>query len=138
MKAININKNIAIIAEHETIEHIKIFVKKSLFINTVLGETWVERGEAPEYKNIQNRAEDYQTNIVPDDVCFLTCGVDVQKDRIECEVVGWCSDKRSYSIDYRVFEGDTVQVTTWDKLANILEERWKRRKSTTNKKTPQI
>jgi phage terminase large subunit GpA-like protein len=92
------------------------------FVNTVLGETWVERGEAPEYKNLYNRREDYRLNVVPDDVCFLVAGCDVQKDRLEIEIVGYCSDKRSYSIDYRIIEGDTALVATWDKLARIIEE----------------
>lgn len=62
------------------------------------------KGEAPPFKNLYNRREHYKTNHVPADVCFLTAGVDVQRDRLELEVVGWCADKRSYSIDYRVIE----------------------------------
>ena len=100
--------------------------KLKVFVNTVLGEVWTERGDAPEYKNIYNRRENYRLNEIPDDVCFLTAGVDVQKDRIEVEVVGWCKDKRSYSIDYRVIEGDTAKDYVWNRLADMLDERWKR------------
>ena len=95
-----------------------------VFVNTVLGETWAERGEAPEYMNLYNRRESYKIGEVPQEVCFLTAGVDVQKDRLEVEVVGWCSDKRSYSIDYRVLEGDTARANVWTSLALMLEERW--------------
>ena len=35
-----------------------------------------------------NRRETYNIGYVPADVCFLTTGVDVQKDRLEVEVVG--------------------------------------------------
>lgn len=82
--------------------------KLKVFVNTTLGQTWAEKGEAPPFKNLYNRREHYKTNHVPADVCFLTAGVDVQRDRLELEVVGWCADKRSYSIDYRVIEGDTA------------------------------
>jgi phage terminase large subunit GpA-like protein len=96
------------------------------FVNTTLGETWAEKGEAPPYRNLYNRREGYPTNEVPEDVCFLTAGVDVQRDRLELEVVGWCADKRSYSIDYRVLEGDTAATGVWDKLSAVVGERWMR------------
>lgn len=100
--------------------------KLKVFVNTTLGEVWAEKGEAPPYKNLYNRRESYHTNEVPNDVCFLTAGVDVQKDRVEFEVVGWCSDKRSYSIDYRVLEGDTARIEVWNALAEVVDERWVR------------
>lgn len=98
--------------------------KLKVFVNTVLGESWAEKGEAPPYKNLFNRREDYKLNEVPTDVCFLTSGVDVQRDRLELEIVGWCADKRSYSIDFRVLEGDTAGVSVWDKLADVVNERF--------------
>jgi phage terminase large subunit GpA-like protein len=100
--------------------------KMKVFVNTVLGESWSERGEAPEYMNLYNRREDYQVGTVPADVCFLTAGVDVQKDRLEIEIVGWCADKRSYSIDYRVLEGNTALGDVWNKLSRIVDERFPR------------
>jgi len=100
--------------------------KLKVFINTVLGETWAERGDAPEYKNLYNRRENYKLNELHADVCFITAGVDVQKDRVEVEIVGWCKDKSSYSIDYRVIEGDTADVHVWLKLGELMDERWKR------------
>ncbi|WP_298032142.1 phage terminase large subunit family protein [uncultured Alistipes sp.] len=101
--------------------------KLKVFVNTTLGETWAERGEAPPYKNLYNRREQYKINEVPADVCFLTAGVDVQRDRLELEIVGWCADKRSYSIDFRVLDGDTAATKVWNKLADVLAERWPRK-----------
>ena len=103
--------------------------KLKVFVNTVLGETWSERGDAPEYMNLYNRREQYQIGTVPDGVCFLTAGVDVQKDRLEIEIVGWTSDKRSYSIDYRVLTGDTANPHVWNKLAKIINEHFPRTNS---------
>lgn len=75
---------------------------------------------------INNNIYSYKLNEVPDEVCFLTCGVDVQRDRLELEIVGWCPDKRSYSIDFRVLEGDTADAPVWDLLAGVLDERFLR------------
>ncbi len=96
------------------------------FTNTVLGETWKEKGDAPDWENIYNRRETYATNTVPLEVGFITAGVDVQKDRIELEIVGWCRGKRTYSIDYRVIVGDTERPEVWNQLAQVVGETWER------------
>lgn len=96
-----------------------------VFVNTILGETYREKGEAPPWENLYNRREVYAINTPHEDVAFLTAGVDVQKDRIELEVVGWCRGKRSYSIDFRVLLGDTSARDVWDQLAAVVTETWR-------------
>jgi phage terminase large subunit GpA-like protein len=100
--------------------------KMKTFVNTVLGECYVEKGEAPDWQNIYNRRETYNQNKPATDVVLLTAGVDVQKDRLEVEIVGWCRGKRSYSIDYRVILGETTTKAPWDKLAELVGEKWLR------------
>lgn len=102
--------------------------KLRVFVNTVLGETWAERGEAPDWKRLYDRRSTYTINTIPStEVLFLTAGVDVQKDRLECEIVGWCRGKKSYSIDYRVFLGDHTDkgpTGPWAQVDAMLGERW--------------
>lgn len=81
--------------------------KHRVFINTVLAETWKSKGDAPEWEGLRNRRESYRIGSVPMGALFLTCGCDVQKDRIIYEVVGWGREKRSWSIDYGVIPGNT-------------------------------
>jgi phage terminase large subunit GpA-like protein len=81
--------------------------KLKTFVNTTLGETWKERGEAPEWERLWQRREDYRIGSVPDGVIALTLGGDVQKDRIMYEIVGWDASKRSWSIQYGALYGDT-------------------------------
>ena len=97
-----------------------------VFVNTILGETWAEASDAPKFENLYNRREGYHLNFVPKEVCFLTCGVDVQKDRLELEIVGWCKDKQSYSIDYRVLVGQTALPDVWNELEKVVYETWTR------------
>lgn len=80
------------------------------FINTALGETWTDRGEAPEWERLYQRRDTYALGSCPRGVLFLTAGVDVQKDRLVYEVVGWGRDKRSWSIDTGVLPGDTSDL----------------------------
>ncbi len=73
---------------------------KKGFINTVLGEPFEEEFEAPDWKRLYEKRERYTQGVVPIGGLFLTAGVDIQKDRIECEIVAWGKNKQSWSVDY--------------------------------------
>lgn len=98
------------------------------WVNTSLGLPFAEAGEAPEWQRLFDKRESYAIGSVPAEVVFLTAGVDVQRDRLEVEVVGWAPGKRSSSVEYRVFEGDTANQGKdgpWTKLREmILSEQW--------------
>jgi hypothetical protein len=100
-----------------------------VFTNTVLGETWRERGEAPEWKRLYERRESYGLGTVPRGGLVLTAGADVQKDRIVVEIVAWGRGKSSWSIDYGVIPGDTsllpdpaleLDPSPWKQLDELL------------------
>ncbi|WP_341810999.1 phage terminase large subunit family protein [Wolbachia endosymbiont (group B) of Chesias legatella] len=91
-----------------------------VWINTTLGETWVDKGEVPDWKQLFNRREFFPVGTVPRREVVLTAGVDVQKDRLEVEVVAWGRSRENWSIDYRVFEGDTGGGEVWGKLSELL------------------
>ena len=86
------------------------------------GETWTLLGEAPDWQKLYDRREDYRIGVVPRGGLFLTAGADVQKDRIEVEIAAWGRGKESWSVDYRVFEGDTSRPAVWEKLTGLLNE----------------
>lgn len=92
------------------------------YVNTVLGEPWRERGDAPEWQRLYDRRESYAIGTAPAGVLFLTAGVDVQKDRLVYEIVGWGRGKRSWSIDASVLHGDTADLAKgpWGELNALL------------------
>lgn len=97
------------------------------FVNTVLGQTWQERGDAPAYEPLVRRRESYRIGTCPVGVCFLTVGVDIQKDRLVAEVVGWGRGKTSWSIDYVTIPGDTSDLGPegpWGRLDALLGRRF--------------
>jgi len=98
--------------------------KLKLFWNHVLGLPFAETGEAPPWEQLYNRRAAYRENDVPMGVLMLTAGVDVQKDRLECEVVGWGRGLRSWSITYLRFDGDPNQPLVWRELDELLERKW--------------
>jgi phage terminase large subunit GpA-like protein len=94
--------------------------------NTVLAECWNDDGEAPDWEALYNRRELYELGTVPDGVVFITCGADVQMDRIELEVVGWGPGMESWSLDYQVLAGDTAQPAVWRELTKFVKSEFGR------------
>lgn len=89
------------------------------WVNTSLGETWEEEGEGIESENLLKRREQYNCE-VPDGVLVLTCGVDVQGNRLEYEIIGWGIGYESWGIRYGVIMGDPGQDYVWDMLDAVL------------------
>lgn len=89
---------------------------RQVFTNTVLGLPFAGQVEQPEWRRLYERREDYPVGEAPEGVVFLTAGIDVQRDRLEVEVVGWSRRFENWSIDYQVFDGDTSKALVWSKL----------------------
>lgn len=94
------------------------------FVNTTLGEVWQEKGEAPDWQRLYDRREHYTRATVPAGVLFITMGVDVQRDRLVYEVVGWGDDKQSWSVDVGVLPGDPAAEQVWSDLDALLNTEW--------------
>ena len=75
------------------------------FRNTVLGETWLDRGDAPDWERLVERREDFRLGVVAQDALVLTAGVDVQDDLLECDVCAWAERHSSCLMDHIVIAG---------------------------------
>jgi len=95
------------------------------FINLTLGECYQERGEAPRYERVLLHREDYKAGTLPAAArpLILSLGADVQKDRIEAEIVAWGKDKESWSVEYLTFPGatDDPNSEAWSGLYEAIE-----------------
>lgn len=69
------------------------------------------------------RCEDYK--ILPNEVLVLTCGVDVQKNRLEYMVIGWGLNRESWVVDKGIIMGDTFQNQVWQDLDLVLNKKYK-------------
>ena len=97
---------------------------KRSFKNGVLGLTWVETGEAPDWQRLYERREPWQIGTVPSGGLFLTAGADVQKDRIEVDVWAWGRGLESWLVDHIVIEGGPEHAETWNELGTLLDRTW--------------
>ncbi|SDW76370.1 phage terminase large subunit family protein [Allgaiera indica] len=95
------------------------------FRNTILGETWVETGEAPDWQRLYDRRERWRPGIVPAGGLFLTAGADVQKDRIEVDVWAWGRGLESWLVDHIVIEGGPDRHEAWGDLTDLLGRTWR-------------
>jgi phage terminase large subunit GpA-like protein len=89
--------------------------KMRVWVNTTKSEGWQDDETKVETKDLTKRREDYY-GTVPNRALILTVGVDVQGNRLECEVVGWGLNNESWSIDYVVIEGDPAFDSVWSRL----------------------
>ena len=95
------------------------------WVNTALGETWQEKGEAPDWQRLYDRREVWKVGHIPAGGLFCTAGVDVQRDRIEVSVWAWGRDKQSWLVDHRVLPGNPFEAAVWGSLRAVLDEQWR-------------
>lgn len=98
-----------------------------VFINTVLCEWWEDEVDEVDETGLMSRREDWSPLMpagsdLPRDVALLTLGVDVQKDRLEYEVIGWGHGEESWSIEYGKLYGNAKEdpsvLADLDKVLN--------------------
>ncbi len=110
----------------EWLESHKNVEERKTFVNTVLGETYKGEGDAPDWKRLYDRREPYKMGVVPRGAIALFAGVDVQKDRLEVEIVAYGRRMQSWSVDYRVIPGDTASLdgpnSPYSRLDELLGE----------------
>ena len=90
-----------------------------VFVNTMLGETWDRAHEPADIVGLEDRCEPYNAE-APLGVLIITSGVDVQPDRLECEIVGWGHGEESWSLGYHTLYGDPSQPEVWEQLKEKL------------------
>jgi phage terminase large subunit GpA-like protein len=73
-------------------------------VNTVFAETF-DDSEKPDIIGLEENREVYEAE-VPDGVLLLTAGIDLQGDRLECEIIGWGLGEESWSIAHYVIMGE--------------------------------
>ncbi len=102
--------------------------------NTFLAETWEEEVEQVEMGPLLERCENYPkgpketggTPVLPEQIILLIGGADVQKNRIEVEIVGVGLQEETWGVEYRVLEGDTEQDVVWQDLGELLGKKYQR------------
>jgi phage terminase large subunit GpA-like protein len=88
--------------------------------NTAFAETWHNKGEALTNAGLMDRREPISLADIPEAVTMLTAGVDVQKDRLECQTVGWDDRHRPLILAHEIFIGSPSKPEVWDALETYI------------------
>lgn len=100
-------------------------LKLKAFYSEVLARTFEDDYEKVDIGDFEARKEPYPAQ-VPNDVLILSFGADTQDDRIECEVIGWGEAEESWSIEYKIFYGDTSKPEVWQRFDEFLMKTYTR------------
>lgn len=93
--------------------------------NTLMAEGWRHSGEELDESALASRREPFSLDELPADALVMTCGVDVQHDRLEAVTVAQ-SRSESFILDQRVFWGPVNESDTpWRELDQFLQSHWR-------------
>ena len=95
------------------------------FVNTRLAETWEEDyAAAVSADGLMAKRLAYESGTCPDGVVLLTCGVDVQDNRLAVSVWGWGEGETGWMIWHQELMGDPTQTEVWGQLDQVLVTEW--------------
>lgn len=92
--------------------------------NTVFGECYSYKADAPEWQIVKKHIADYEALEIPRGVQRLFLTVDVQKDRLPYVIRGWGYGFETWLIEWGEIWGDTDQPFVWEKLKQLREKRF--------------
>lgn len=97
------------------------------FVITNEGLPYIQTNIFTPWQALKERAEDYPLGQLPAGAYIITGGVDVQKNRLELQLVGWGRGMEAWSFDHQVFPGETADPggVCWRDLAKYCQQTYK-------------
>ena len=94
--------------------------REAVVCNTRFGLSYKMTGFYDDENVFLERREDYDAEI-PLPVLLLTAAVDVQANRLEYEIAGWCAGEERYGVLKGIVRGEPNQLATWQALDEVLD-----------------
>lgn len=100
---------------------------EQVFLNDTVGLAYDTKGEAPPWEELRDRAakSDHERRQVPQWALVLTLGIDVQKDRVEWQIVGWSRDGRRQVIEADQITGHISDPACQKGLDSLIAMTWR-------------
>lgn len=98
--------------------------KLKVFYNTYLGRPFEENFEGVVSHSLYKRKEDFK-GVLPEGVRVLTMGVDVQDNRLECQIIGYGEGWQAWVIDHKILWGDVTKDDVWENLTDLITSEFK-------------
>ncbi|MCK5606565.1 phage terminase large subunit family protein [Candidatus Pacearchaeota archaeon] len=109
--------------------------KLQVFYNEVLGAPFTIGGQRLKLENVNtHRRAVYTSGMVPNMISaketgakiqILICSVDVHKEHLDVQIIGWAPRRCFYSIEWLKLEGDceNLDEDPWKKLRTLIEDK---------------
>jgi phage terminase large subunit GpA-like protein len=95
------------------------------FVNTVLGETFEDDyASSLTAEGLMGRRLPVDPGHCASGVVLLTCGVDVQDNRLAVSVWGWGEGETGWLVWHQELMGDPTQTEVWAQLDQVLATEW--------------
>lgn len=94
------------------------------FVNLVLGEPWRTEGESFDEDSLYATRESFSLDNIPEDVLWLTLGIDCQDSRLEGIVMGHGQSGSLYVLSHEVWWGQIDGEDVWGELDSFLRQTW--------------
>ena len=99
-----------------------------VWVNLFLALCYKSASTTIEADPLWKRREAYKPlEKLPEQVLVIVAAVDVQGNRLECEVRGFGLGQESWGIEYREFAGDPTEKHVWEKLDVFLQSHYEHR-----------
>jgi len=95
-----------------------------VFTNLILGKPWKTSVGRLSAEVLAGRVEPIGMERIPEEIVLLTCGADVQDDRIEATLIGWPLAGAPCVLMHTAINGNTLQPETWANFDEFLRRRW--------------
>ena len=95
-----------------------------VFENTTLGISSTASLDTIDPSSLAARMESYSVTSLPPEILLLTCGVDVQGDRLELCVIGWSETGQPFILSHRILFGSTIEDQVWNDLDQVLKTKF--------------
>lgn len=94
------------------------------FVNTILAEGWREAADEIQESALTSHIGPFSLDAIPEEVLFITAGVDVQRDRVEVLYVGHGVDPTLWILGQAVAWGSPHDQDTWQDVEDLLRQQW--------------
>ena len=108
------------------------------FTNGQLGDVHEDKAESVEWEKLYERREVYLDGdnpeaaqagpmLLPEGVLLLAASIDAQENppRLEVEIVGYGEGDESWGIQYKVIDGNPLELATWLRADQFISYAWK-------------
>jgi phage terminase large subunit GpA-like protein len=92
--------------------------------NTLMAQGWRTAAEELDEAELAARAEPFGLDQLPAECLVITVGVDVQRDRLECVILGH-GRTDTFVLGNSVIWGSPAEDTTWAELDDLLKSVWR-------------